>query len=166
MVPVCGDVSRVDVSEDNEKSGDKDKMVALIVLLLILAIFGGLGFAAHVLWFVLLIAVALWLIGFFIGGWTPGSVAGAGTAAGSCRGRGANADRWRSCGSGHGQPGEQAGRGGLGLQHPRFRAARGQPLAPPGHVPRGRITQAGRRRPARASSADCGRSPRDAPRGR
>jgi hypothetical protein len=43
-------------------------MVALIVLLLILAIFGGLGFAAHVLWFVLLIAVALWLLGFVIGG--------------------------------------------------------------------------------------------------
>jgi hypothetical protein len=43
-------------------------MVALIVLLLILAIFGGLGFAAHVLWFVLLIAVALWLLGFLVGG--------------------------------------------------------------------------------------------------
>jgi hypothetical protein len=43
-------------------------MVALIVLLLILAIFGGLGFAAHVLWLVLLIAVALWLVGFVIGG--------------------------------------------------------------------------------------------------
>ncbi len=43
-------------------------MVALIVLLLILAIFGGLGFAAHVLWFVLLIAVVLWLLGFVIGG--------------------------------------------------------------------------------------------------
>jgi hypothetical protein len=42
-------------------------MVALIVLLLILAIFGGLGFAAHVLWFVLLVAIALWLVGFFIG---------------------------------------------------------------------------------------------------
>jgi hypothetical protein len=43
-------------------------MVALIVLLLILAIFGGLGFAAHFLWFVLLVAVALWLLGFVIGG--------------------------------------------------------------------------------------------------
>jgi hypothetical protein len=42
-------------------------MVALIALLLILAIFGGLGFAAHVLWFVLVIAIALWLLGFFIG---------------------------------------------------------------------------------------------------
>ncbi|HEY2536494.1 MAG TPA: hypothetical protein VGI24_05865 [Solirubrobacteraceae bacterium] len=43
-------------------------MVALIALLLILAIFGGLGFAAHVLWFVLVIAVVLWLLGFVIGG--------------------------------------------------------------------------------------------------
>jgi hypothetical protein len=43
-------------------------MVALIVLLLILAIFGGLGFAAHVLWYILAIAVVLWLLGFFIGG--------------------------------------------------------------------------------------------------
>jgi hypothetical protein len=43
-------------------------MVALIVLVLLLAIFGGLGFAAHVLWWVLLIAVALWLLGFFVGG--------------------------------------------------------------------------------------------------
>ncbi len=42
-------------------------MVALLVLLLILAIFGGLGFAAHVLWFVLIAAVLLWAAGFFIG---------------------------------------------------------------------------------------------------
>lgn len=43
-------------------------MVALIVLLLILAIFGGLGFAAHFLWIVLIAAVILWVIGFFVGG--------------------------------------------------------------------------------------------------
>jgi hypothetical protein len=43
-------------------------MVALIALLLILAIFGGLGFAVHVLWYILAIAVVLWLLGFFIGG--------------------------------------------------------------------------------------------------
>lgn len=43
-------------------------MVALIVLLLLLAVLGGFGFAAHVLWFVLLVAVALWLLGFLIGG--------------------------------------------------------------------------------------------------
>jgi membrane protein YdbS with pleckstrin-like domain len=43
-------------------------MVALIILLLILAIFGGLGFAAHVLWWVLIAAVILWVLGFFIGG--------------------------------------------------------------------------------------------------
>jgi hypothetical protein len=43
-------------------------MVALLALILILAIFGGLGFAAHVLWYVLIFAVLLWLIGFFVGG--------------------------------------------------------------------------------------------------
>ena len=47
-------------------------MVAFIVLLLLLAIFGGLGFAAHVLWYVLIIAVLLWLIGFFVGGVSDG----------------------------------------------------------------------------------------------
>lgn len=43
-------------------------MVAVIALLLILAIFGGLGFAAHILWIVLVVAVVLWLLGFLIGG--------------------------------------------------------------------------------------------------
>ena len=43
-------------------------MAALIALILILAIFGGLGFAIHILWYVLIAAVILWLIGFFIGG--------------------------------------------------------------------------------------------------
>ena len=47
-------------------------MVALLALILILAIFGGLGFAAHVLWYVLIIAVLLWLIGFFVGGMPEG----------------------------------------------------------------------------------------------
>jgi hypothetical protein len=43
-------------------------MVALLVLLLILALFGGLGFAAHILWIVLIVALVLWVIGFFVGG--------------------------------------------------------------------------------------------------
>jgi hypothetical protein len=43
-------------------------VVALIALILILAIFGGLGFAAHLLWIVLVVALVLWLIGFFVGG--------------------------------------------------------------------------------------------------
>ncbi|MDQ6804093.1 MAG: hydrophobic protein [Actinomycetota bacterium] len=43
-------------------------MVALVILLLILAVFGGLGFAAHFLWIVLVAAIVLWLIGFFVGG--------------------------------------------------------------------------------------------------
>jgi len=43
-------------------------MVALLVLLLILAVFGGLGFAAHFLWFVLIAALILWALGFLVGG--------------------------------------------------------------------------------------------------
>ncbi len=43
-------------------------MVALLVLLLILALFGGLGFAVHFLWIILVIALILWVIGFFIRG--------------------------------------------------------------------------------------------------
>lgn len=43
-------------------------MVPLLILLLIIAVFGGLGFAVHVLWFVLIAAVILWLLGFFVGG--------------------------------------------------------------------------------------------------
>ena len=42
-------------------------MVALIVLLLILALFGGLGFAVHALWFVLIAALLIWAIGFLFG---------------------------------------------------------------------------------------------------
>jgi hypothetical protein len=48
--------------------GQGDQMVAFLILLLILAVFGGLGFAAHFLWFVLIAALALWVIGFFVGG--------------------------------------------------------------------------------------------------
>jgi hypothetical protein len=47
-------------------------MVALLVLLLILAVFGGLGFAAHVLWLVLIAALVLWIVGFFVGGIASG----------------------------------------------------------------------------------------------
>jgi len=43
-------------------------MVALVVLLLLLALLGGLGFAVHLLWFVLIVCVIVWLIGFFVGG--------------------------------------------------------------------------------------------------
>jgi uncharacterized membrane protein YecN with MAPEG domain len=42
-------------------------MVALLILLLILAIFGGLGFMVHALWFVLVAAVVIWAIAFFMG---------------------------------------------------------------------------------------------------
>jgi hypothetical protein len=43
-------------------------LVALIALLLILAIFGGLGFAVHILWWILIIALVLWALGFLLRG--------------------------------------------------------------------------------------------------
>ncbi|HEU4703393.1 MAG TPA: hypothetical protein VFS37_13000 [Conexibacter sp.] len=43
-------------------------MTALIVLLLLLLLLGGLGFAAHVLWYVLIAALIVWVIGFFVSG--------------------------------------------------------------------------------------------------
>lgn len=43
-------------------------MIPLLILLLIIALFGGLGFAVHVLWIVLIVAVVLWLLGFLVGG--------------------------------------------------------------------------------------------------
>jgi hypothetical protein len=42
-------------------------VVALIALILILALVGGLGFAVHILWIVLAIAIVLSLLGFFVG---------------------------------------------------------------------------------------------------
>jgi hypothetical protein len=51
-------------------------MVALVVLLLILALFGGLGFAAHFLWFILVVALLLWALGFVIGSAESGVAAG------------------------------------------------------------------------------------------
>ena len=43
-------------------------MIPLLILLLIIALFGGLGFAVHILWIVLVVAVVLWLLGFLVGG--------------------------------------------------------------------------------------------------
>jgi hypothetical protein len=43
-------------------------MFPLIVLLLVLAFFGGLGFAAQWAWCILVVAVFLRVIGFFVGG--------------------------------------------------------------------------------------------------
>jgi hypothetical protein len=39
-------------------------MVLVIAVLLIALILGGLGFAVHVLWWIALVVLALWLLGF------------------------------------------------------------------------------------------------------
>jgi hypothetical protein len=43
-------------------------VVALVVLVLVLALLGGLGFAVQSLWYALIIAGLLWMIGFIVGG--------------------------------------------------------------------------------------------------
>ena len=41
-------------------------MGAVLLVLLLALILGGLGFAVHVLWWVALIVLAIWLVGFFV----------------------------------------------------------------------------------------------------
>jgi hypothetical protein len=51
-------------------------MFAFIVLILLLVVLGGLGFAAHILWFVLIAALVLWALGFVIGSAESGVASG------------------------------------------------------------------------------------------
>ena len=41
-------------------------MAVILVALLIVLILGGLGFAIHFLWWLALIALVIWLLGFFL----------------------------------------------------------------------------------------------------
>ena len=43
-------------------------LIPLLLLLLIVLLFGGLGFAVHLLWIVLVVLVVLWLLGFLLRG--------------------------------------------------------------------------------------------------
>ncbi|MFF3074632.1 hydrophobic protein [Kitasatospora sp. NPDC057904] len=47
-------------------------MLALVLILLLALILGGLGFAVHVLWWVALVVLALWLLGFVFRGAAEG----------------------------------------------------------------------------------------------
>jgi hypothetical protein len=48
-------------------------IAALIVAVILLAVLGGLGFAAHVLWYVLIAALVLWALGFLMRAGSGGS---------------------------------------------------------------------------------------------
>jgi hypothetical protein len=52
----------------NQTTKEKTMFVPLLILLLVVLLFGGLGFAAHVLWIILLVLVVLWLVGFLLRG--------------------------------------------------------------------------------------------------
>ena len=41
-------------------------MAIILIALLVVLIIGGLGFAIHVLWWVALAALVLWVLGFFL----------------------------------------------------------------------------------------------------
>lgn len=41
-------------------------MGAVLLVLLLALILSGLGFAVHVLWWIALIVLAIWLVGFFV----------------------------------------------------------------------------------------------------
>jgi hypothetical protein len=43
-------------------------MAIILAVLLLALILGGLGFAVHVLWWIALIVLVLWLLGFFFTG--------------------------------------------------------------------------------------------------
>jgi hypothetical protein len=43
-------------------------MGALLVVLLLALLLGGLGFAAHILWFAAVIVLVVWLVGFIVRG--------------------------------------------------------------------------------------------------
>jgi hypothetical protein len=47
-------------------------MVIILAVLLLALILGGLGFAVHVLWWIALIVLVLWLVGFFFTGAASG----------------------------------------------------------------------------------------------
>jgi hypothetical protein len=49
-------------------SGKETTMAIILAVLLIALILGGLGFAIHVLWWIALIVLILWLLGFFFTG--------------------------------------------------------------------------------------------------
>jgi hypothetical protein len=47
-------------------------MAVILAVLLLALILGGLGFAVHVLWWIALIVLVLWLLGFFFTGAASG----------------------------------------------------------------------------------------------
>jgi hypothetical protein len=47
-------------------------MGALLLVLLLVLIFGGLGFALHLLWIIALVLLVLWVLGFFMRGASGG----------------------------------------------------------------------------------------------
>ena len=53
-------------TRNNDGAKEVTAMGAVLLVLLLALVLGGLGFAVHVLWWIALIVLAIWLIGFFV----------------------------------------------------------------------------------------------------
>jgi hypothetical protein len=53
--------------EEDDEEGWKHMGVILLVLLLVL-LFGGLGFALHLLWIIAAVLLVIWIVGFLVSG--------------------------------------------------------------------------------------------------
>jgi hypothetical protein len=51
-------------------------MGVLLLVLLVVLLLGGFGFAVHVLWWIALVALVVWLVGFFARGTNAGGTRG------------------------------------------------------------------------------------------
>ena len=55
------------------RAGGVHELAAPLLLLVIVALFGAVGFVVHALWFVLVAAVVLWIVGVFLSALRGGS---------------------------------------------------------------------------------------------
>jgi hypothetical protein len=59
-----GDASGKEGTPPVDREGGDTPMGAVLLVLLLALVLGGLGFAVHVLWWIALVVLVIWLIGF------------------------------------------------------------------------------------------------------
>jgi type IV secretory pathway TrbD component len=51
-----------------ERRGEIDHMGVILLVLLLVLLFAGLGFALHLLWIIAAVLLAIWIVGFLVSG--------------------------------------------------------------------------------------------------
>jgi type IV secretory pathway TrbD component len=51
-----------------ERQGEIDHMGVILLVLLLVLLFAGLGFALHLLWIIAAVLLAIWIVGFLVSG--------------------------------------------------------------------------------------------------